>query len=303
MSNPLPALVHQLLSGDMVLAIVLWLFISWAGYRLLAIASIVRRTRFRERYAGFASQVGALLALEQAYEFARGQIPLRIDIAYMHAYRLLDFEWRHGFFVEARVERFFLQFPPLMISIELFYVFAHLFVTIAVIVWIYARRGEHYPFLRNLIVLTTAIALVAFYLYPTAPPRMLANYGLVDLLQLNHLVEDGGAQPSSYTYNPYAAMPSLHVAYAIVVSWTVIRAERSHLVRLAAVLYPLAMSAAVIISANHWVLDVLGAFVTVTLAAAALLAMSWLGNAIYLLVQRALAAARSVQPSAVEELS
>lgn len=144
--------------------------------------------------------------------------------------------------------------------------------------WIYLRRREHYAFVRNLMMLTTAVALVAFYLYPTAPPRMLGNYGFVDPLQLHHLVGDGGAQPGSYTYNPYAAMPSLHVGYALVVAWGLFAAERKLWIRVAAVLYPVLMAATVIISGNHWILDVAGAVVTVAFSGACILISTWLSR-------------------------
>lgn len=281
MTSPLSALAHQLASGDVVLAIALFLLASWVGYRLLQLGKIVARSTLGDRYGQFASQVGTLLLLEQAYEFTRAQIPYRTDIALIHGYRLLELEWRHGFFVEPRLERFFLQFHMLMNAIDVFYVLGHLLVTTGVIIWIFFWRRQHYPFLRNLIVITTAMALIAFYLYPTAPPRMFPNYGFVDPLQLHHIVSEGGAQPDSYTYNPYAAMPSLHVAYALVVSWSLFLAERNVWVRFLAVLYPLAMSAAVVITANHWLLDVAGAFVTVALASLVVLAIVLLQTLLY----------------------
>jgi membrane-associated phospholipid phosphatase len=223
------------------------------------------------RYRHFAWQLGALLGLEQAYEFTRGRIAPSPDVAILNSYRLLDLEWRHGLFVEQRVERFFLQFGPLMNAVDLFYVFGHLLVTLGVLVWIYIRRRNQYPFVRNLIMLTTGVALVVFYLFPAAPPRMLGNYGFVDPLQLHHLVGEGGAQPGSYTYNPYAAMPSLHVGYALVVAWGVFISERRRWVRAPALLYPILMAATVIISGNHWILDVVGAVITVGLSGCILL--------------------------------
>jgi membrane-associated phospholipid phosphatase len=138
--------------------------------------------------------------------------------------------------------------------------------TIGVIAWIYLRRRELYPFVRNLIMTTTAITLVVYYLYPTAPPRMLGNYGFVDPLTLNHYVAAGGEQPGSYFYNPYAAMPSLHVGYAVCVAWALFLAYPSLRVRMLAALYPIAMAATVIITGNHWVLDVIGAVVAVAMA-------------------------------------
>ncbi len=279
MIDALGAFGSQIETGDVVLVLALFLVGSSLLSVLLVATNIVVRNGRIDRYRRFAWQMGALLSLEQAYEYTRGRIsPNTPDIALLHSYRLLDLEWKHGLFVEQRLERFFLQFQPLMNAIDLFYVLGHMVGTIGVLVWIYTRRREQYAFVRNLMMLTTAIALVAFYLYPTAPPRMLGNYGFVDPLQLHHLVGDGGSQPGSYTYNPYAAMPSLHVAYATIMAWGLVLAERKVWVRAAAVLYPLAMAATVVISGNHWILDVVGAVLTVAVAAGVLLSASWLGS-------------------------
>jgi membrane-associated phospholipid phosphatase len=279
MIDALAGFARQIESGDVVLALAVLLICSCLLSVVLVRARFAAHDGRIDRYRTFAWQIGALLSLEQAYEFTRGQIsPNTPDVALLHSYRLLDLEWKHGLFVEQRLERFFLQFQPVMNAIDVFYVLGHLVGTIGVLVWIYLRQREHYAFVRNLMMLTTAIALLAFYLYPTAPPRMLGNYGFVDPLQLHHLVGDGGAQPGSYTYNPYAAMPSLHVAYALIVGWGLALAERRIWIKVAAVFYPLAMAATVVISGNHWILDVVGAAITVGVAACALLSASWLGG-------------------------
>lgn len=266
-------LIRQLQSGDIVLAAVLLLLVSIGIAWLIPLAR-GRDREWLQRYKRFAWQLAAVLGLEQAYEFTRGQIPHETDVALINAYRVLDLEWSHGFFVESRIERFFLQFGLVMNAIDVFYIVCHVTVTIGVLVWLYTRRPEHYPFIRNLLLVTTAIALVAFYLYPTAPPRLLSNYGFVDPTVLYHLVSQGGAQVTSYTYNPYAAMPSLHVGYAIVSAWGIFIAARRRVIRILAVLYPFAMAAAVIISGNHWLLDVVGAAVTVLFAKLILYALS-----------------------------
>jgi membrane-associated phospholipid phosphatase len=287
MPQPITIVVHQLASGDVVLGITLFLLLWTVTYWGGRWSGFLRPAGWRERSARLAWQLGALLGLEQAYEFTRGQIPYTTDIALLNAYRLLDIEWQHGLFVEARIERFFLQFHNLMNAIDIFYLLSHVVVTIGVLAWIYVRRPSHYPFVRNLMMVTTAIALVAFYLYPTAPPRLLTNYGFVDPLQLHHLVGAGGAQPGSYTYNPYAAMPSLHVGYALAVSWGLYRSIRSLPLRILTFVYPLCMGAAVVISGNHWLLDVAGAVATVALAGTMVLLATWLRPVVWSAVYRA----------------
>lgn len=270
-------IAHQIATGDVILALALALLGAAVVLRLVG-----RRTR---RASRFAWQIGVLLALEQAYELTRGRIVANKDIgdvALLNAYQLLDLEWTHGIFIEQRLEHFFLQFGTLMDAIDLFYIIGHVGATIGILVWLYLKRPQIFPYIRNLLMVVTAFALVVFYVYPTAPPRMLNNYGFVDPLELHHLVAAGGSQPGSYTYNPYAAMPSLHVAYALVVALGFFLAERSRR-RYLAPLYPLAMAATVLISGNHWVLDVLGAAATVALSATLLSlwsrSMTWIREA------------------------
>jgi membrane-associated phospholipid phosphatase len=265
MLAPLSFVLDQIRSGDVVLGGVL---------ALLACALVTLALRIRlggthprlARISRFSWQFGALLSLEQAYELMRANIPQQTDLAMMNAYRVLDLEWRYGFFIEERVERFFLHYQLIMNAVYLIYALGHVGMTIGVIAWIYLRHRERYPFVRNLVMTTTGITLLVYYLYPTAPPRMLTQYGFVDPLQLHHFVGAGGEQLDSYLYNPYAAMPSLHVGYAVCVAWALMLAYPSLRIRLLAALYPVAMAATVIITGNHWLLDVLGALVTVGLA-------------------------------------
>jgi hypothetical protein len=266
MTAPLQFVLSQIRSGDVVLAGVLLLL-------LCALVSLGLRLRLggpRPRLSQitrFSSQLGAVLALEQAYEFLRAQIPLETDLAFVNAYRVLDLEWRYGFFVEERVERFFLHYQPVMNAVYALYALGHVGMTIGILALIYIRHRDRYPFVRNLIATTTGITLIVYYLYPTAPPRMLTQYGFVDPPGLHQFIPAGGGeQLDSYFYNPYAAMPSLHVGYALCVAWALFLVYPSLKARLLASLYPLAMAATVIISGNHWVLDVVGAVITVALA-------------------------------------
>lgn len=302
MIGPLGALGHQLLAGDMLLGVALGLGCGWLVCGLLVLLRAPNKG-WERRTARFAWQFATLLGLEQAYEFTRGRMVdlQNNDVALLNAYRLLDWEWRHGFFVEGRIERFFLQSQLAMSAVDVFYVVSHVAVTLGVMVWLYSRRREHFPFLKNMLMVTTAIALAVFYLYPTAPPRMLSNYGFVDpAVVVHHLIGDGGAQPGSYTYNPYAAMPSLHVGYALIVGWSLFRATRRLAVRVIALLYPLAMGAAVIISGNHWLLDVAGAVVTVLVARLIVLGLWWLQLLLHGVLRRGAVFGRSLHTSMAE---
>lgn len=257
---------RQIEAGDVVLVLLLFLLATAAASWVSGLGGLQLFGRHTSRIQRFAVNIGALLALEQAYELARGQVPYSRDVAFLHSYAVMDFEWRHGFFIESRLEQFFLQFRPLIDAIDVFYAVGHAVGTIGVLVWLYIFRRSFYGTFRNLFMVTTALALLVFYLYPTAPPRMFANYGFTDPEQMQQLVAAGGAQLNSYMYNPYAAMPSLHVAYAVIVGLALIVAGGGRVWRVLGACYPVAMAATVLITANHWILDVVGACFTVALA-------------------------------------
>ena len=91
-------------------------------------------------------------------------------------------------------------------------------------------------------------------------------------------------------------MPSLHVGYALVVAWGLFVAERKTWIRVAAIFYPVVMAATVIISGNHWILDVAGAVVTVAISGICVLTLSWLGTR--LVPRAAVAGSASERPAA-----
>jgi hypothetical protein len=108
------------------------------------------------------------------------------------------------------------------------YLTLHLSVTAALLLWLHQRRPDAYARIRTTLLLASAIALVVFVSFPTAPPR-LAAIGLADTVSSRHIDLNKGLISS--LYNPFAAVPSLHMGYALVVGATLARHARSRLVR------------------------------------------------------------------------
>jgi hypothetical protein len=133
------------------------------------------------------------------------------------------------------------------------------------LLWVYLRRHEQFSRFRNTILLANLIGLIGFAFMPTAPPWMFPAQGFVD--GVNHssaLLQTLG--------NPYAAMPSLHAADALIVGWFMVATSRTFWAKALWALWPLWVWFCVIATANHYVLDVLaGIFV----AAVALAATAW----------------------------
>jgi hypothetical protein len=137
----------------------------------------------------------------------------------------------------------------------------------AVLLWLRARRPAVYPFVRTTLLLASALALVGFLAYPTAPPR-LARLGIADTVSNGQIDLNKGLV--SFLYNPYAAVPSMHIGYALIVAASLVRYCRSPLVRACAALYPLFVLLVVVATGNHFLFDAAsGALVAAVAAAAA----------------------------------
>jgi hypothetical protein len=119
----------------------------------------------------------------------------------------------------------------------------------------YFKRRAHYTFTRDAILLSGASALICYALYPVAPPRLVPDLGIIDTLQaLNNFSYQ--AQSTSFFVNPYAALPSLHVGWSVLLALGVVAAfGRYRLVWLLALLHPLTQTASTVITGNHYFLD------------------------------------------------
>ena len=150
------------------------------------------------------------------------------------------------------------------------YIWGHWPVIIAAAVFLYTHRPTHYRVLRNAMIASGLIGFVFFYVVPTAPPR-LAGLGLTDtVLEQSHSYR--ALQPPSLT-NQYAAMPSLHFGWNLLVGIVLFTAFACLAVRVFAVAMPVAMGFAVVATANHFVLDVAAGMLVVALGLALALAL------------------------------
>lgn len=261
----LVALVNDVAEGDYLFVVALSLLISYLGWRVCRRFWLSSYHPRLGRFFGLSFQIGLTLMLERLYEFSRAHVALDqlTAVAYSNGYKLLNFEISHGFFFEQRLERFFLPDNLLMHMVYAFYGFAHLFVTLGALIFLYLRRTSAFAFVRNMFYLCTGIALVVYMAFPTAPPRMFLNFGFVDPSQALGFTSAGGAQLTSYTYNPFAAMPSLHLVYALIVGGALVFVGGRLWLRMLGAFYPMVMLAVILISANHWILDAAGAVVVV----------------------------------------
>ncbi len=217
-----------------------------------------RVRRGRGRLGGWAGELALLSVLYLAYSAARLVGGATTGEAFGHAGDLLALERSLHLAVEARANAALQAVPALAVAASYWYSLLHYVVTPAVLVWAYRRHRPYYGRVRNALVAASALGLVGFTLVPMAPPRMLPGY--VDTLASTAHLGWWGAQASAPRglgglTNQLAAMPSLHVGWAVWVTWVVLRLARRRWVRLAALAYPLVTTAVVVGTANHYLLD------------------------------------------------
>jgi hypothetical protein len=145
-----------------------------------------------------------------------------------------------------------MRFPGSRSLLGAAYLTLHLTVTIAVLLWLHRRRPAAFAFVRTTLLLASGIALVGFLAFPTAPPR-LAGVGLADTVSNGSVDLNHGLV--SALYNPYAAVPSMHIAYALVVSLALMRLAHRRLVRAAAALYTPFVLLVIVATGNHFFFD------------------------------------------------
>jgi hypothetical protein len=149
-----------------------------------------------------------------------------------------------------------------------YYAYVHFPATAAALIWLYLRRPEHYLPTRRLLAWLTAAALVVHLLFPLAPPRMLGAIGMVDTGRLFGPAVYGSPSTDTLT-NQYAAMPSLHVGWALAVAIALIAATQGRL-RWLWLAHPAITVLVVVVTGNHYWLDAIVVAALLGLVAAAL---------------------------------
>jgi membrane-associated phospholipid phosphatase len=190
---------------------------------------------------------GIYLAVRQAVYNERGRAR-----AARNAERLVELERRLRVDVEPAVQRACVDRRRLITGLNAGYMSLNILLTVGSLMRLYFRRHPDFHRFRRAAALATLGAQPAFLFFPTAPPRTLD--GFTDTIrELAGFDLDSGFV--SRLYDPVAAMPSIHCAYAVVTSAAVAETSSSRVVKTAARLYPPAVAATVLATANHYVLD------------------------------------------------
>jgi PAP2 superfamily len=245
----------------------------WLPYRIafeMALALVICvliLSRFRNRGLRVAVATGKELAIVMAlygtWQYIRSRAITRTVGAMENARWLWDLEQRMHLPSEAAFEKAFINNRPVMIFMNIYYGGLHVPAAAALLIWLFFRHRDRYASVRWTFAITIAGCLTMQALVPMAPPRFLTDLGFVDAgLKYNLSVYGSGGHGVS---NELAAMPSLHVAWAVLVGLAVILIGTSKW-RWFIVLHPILTILAITLTANHWWLDGVVAVIILGLA-------------------------------------
>jgi hypothetical protein len=222
-------------------------------------------------------QVSLFGAAYLGYRLVRGMVEGKATAAFQHARELIQLERTMHLFVEPSIQTWASGSHVLMDVSSWLYVNAQTSVTLVGLVYLYLRHNGSFYFVRNMLLIAMTIALVSYAVFPTAPPRFMPEWGFIDSVSDFTGVHVSHASATmSALFNPYAAVPSMHVAFALMVGWPLARLVRSRVLRVLLLVYPLLMTFVIVATANHFIFDALLGALTAAVSASG---ARWLARA------------------------
>ena len=213
-----------------------------------------------------------MAAAALVYYLVRGAVSDRADEAFQRARSILELERRLALDWEIAFQDAILGSDLLIDLANGAYFWGHMPLLIVAAVWLWRSHRPVWRRFRTALLISATLGIASYWLFPTAPPRLMPELGYVDTLAVR-AAPAYQAQEVGLFVNPYAALPSLHVGWALLAGLALWRASRHSLMRALAIAILLSQSWAVVATANHWTLD---AFAGVGVCTAAWLLAVWL---------------------------
>jgi membrane-associated phospholipid phosphatase len=186
------------------------------------------------------------------YRLVRGLVDGHPNVAYQHARDILETERDMHLFFEVKVQHWAISHALIIHAADWMYVNSHFLVTTTFLIWLYTRRNHAYYFVRNMFMIAMLFAIAGYVIFPAAPPRFLPEWGFQDT------VADyfgGASQSAGVLYNPYAAMPSMHVCFSLLVAVPAFQLMRFRYAKYLWFLYPPLVTFVVVSTGNHFWMD------------------------------------------------
>jgi hypothetical protein len=187
------------------------------------------------------------------YRLVRGQVFTQSAAAFEHARQIVDLERALHVFVEPQIQSWAIGAGWIDDVGSWMYLNTHFVVTTCTLAFIYLFRNEHFYFVRNMFMVAMGLALIGYVGYPTAPPRMLPELGFVD--SVSDFTGVSSDASVNALFNPYAAVPSMHVGFALMLAVPMIRMTRRRWAKALWALNAPVVATVVVVTANHWIFD------------------------------------------------
>lgn len=195
-----------------------------------------------------------------AYTETRNHLHGQDKVALRHGYNIQHWQDVLHLNFERSVNAFVGRNEWLAQVMNYYYATMHFVITIWVLVWMFRKRPHLYRGARTVLISTTLLALLVFYLYPLAPPRLLDG-SYVDTLAKFHTWGSLADPKVAEHSNQYAAMPSLHIGWSLWCGLTVFFCARHLWIRIAALVHPVLTLLVIVGTANHYIFDAVGGIV------------------------------------------
>ncbi|MEV7780987.1 phosphatase PAP2 family protein [Kitasatospora sp. NPDC088351] len=192
------------------------------------------------------------------YSLVRNAVPEQATVAQKHAGWIWEFEQNLGIAVERSVNHAVDSVGWLIVGMNYYYATLHFVVTIGVLVWLYRWHPGRYVAARTVLFVTTGIALVGFFFFPLAPPRLMTDGGFIDTVAVHHTWGSMASGPAKHVSNQFAAMPSMHIGWSMWCGLTIFFLARASWARALGLLYPIATLVVIVSTANHFWMDAVG---------------------------------------------
>ncbi|MFI8928190.1 phosphatase PAP2 family protein [Streptomyces sp. NPDC053474] len=195
------------------------------------------------------------------YSLIRNAVPEQKAAALRNADWIWDVENTLGIAVERSVNHAVDSVTWLIVGMNYYYATLHFIVTLSVLVWLYRSHPGRYAATRLALFATTAVALLGYYLYPLAPPRLMPGGDFIDTVIVHNTWGSMASGDLKNMSNQYAAMPSMHIGWSLWCGLTIFALASVPWAKVLGLLYPVATLVVIVATANHFWLDAVGGMI------------------------------------------
>ncbi|MEU0988912.1 phosphatase PAP2 family protein [Streptomyces sp. NPDC005953] len=195
------------------------------------------------------------------YSLIRNAVPEQKTQALKNADWIWDAEKAIGLAFEESVNHAVNSVTWLIVGMNYYYATLHFIVTIGVLVWLYRWHPGRYAAARLVLFATTGVALVGYYLYPLAPPRLMNGQNFIDTVLVHETWGSMASGDLKNMSNQYAAMPSMHIGWSLWCGLIIFALASTPWAKILGALYPVATLIVIVATANHFWLDAVGGII------------------------------------------